>query len=232
MDYLLKALKDAFGLIVGLDGEVYYVVWTSLKVSVAACLLAALIGVPLGMKIAVGRFRGLTCVLLLLNTLMALPTVVVGLFLYGLLGRRGPLGALQGLYTPAGIISGELLLALPIVANLTVSAVSGLDPRLFLTCKSLGASPRQQAWMILAEGRFAIMAAIVAAFGRVIGEVGIAMMIGGNIKGFTRTMTTAIALETSKGEFELGLALGILLLLVALIVNVALQMLQRSKADE
>ncbi|KPJ51862.1 MAG: ABC transporter permease [Planctomycetes bacterium DG_58] len=232
MDYLFKAFRDAFGLIVGLDGEVYYVVWTSLKVSLAACLLAALIGVPLGMKIALARFRGRTCVLLLLNTLMALPTVVVGLFLYGLLGRRGPLGALEILYTPAGIILGEFILALPIVANLTVSAVKGLDPRLLLTCKSLGASPGQEARMILVEARYAVTAAIVAAFGRVIGEVGIAMMVGGNIKGFTRTMTTAIALETSKGEFELGLALGILLLLVALIVNVALQMLQRSKADD
>ena len=232
MDYLLQALKDAFGLIVGLDGEVYYVVWTSLKVSVVACLVAAAIGVPLGMKIALGRFRGRWCVLLLLNTLMALPTVVVGLFLYGFLGRRGPLGALEILYTPAGIILGELILALPIVTNLTISAVNGLDPRLFLTCKSLGASPGQEKWMILREGRFAVIAAVVAAFGRVIGEVGIAMMVGGNIKGFTRTMTTAIALETSKGEFELGLAIGMLLLLVALVVNIALQRLQRTKADD
>ena len=126
---------------------------------------------------------------------------------------------------------GELILALPIVTNLTVSAVSGLDPRLFLTCRSLGASARQQAWMILCEGRFAVTAAIVAAFGRVIGEVGIAMMIGGNIKGFTRTMTTAIALETSKGEFELGLALGMLLLLTAFVVNAGLWRLHRSGTD-
>lgn len=227
VDDLFEASRAAFRLIVSLDPDVYYVVWTSLNVSVMACLLAAMAGIPLGLVIALGRFPGRGLTLLLLNTLMALPTVVVGLLLYAFLGRRGPLGALGLLYTPGGIILGELLLALPIVANLTVSAVKGLDPRVVLTCKSLGASPRQQAWMILREGRFAVMAAIVAAFGRVIGEVGIAMMIGGNIKGFTRTMTTAIALETSKGDFELGLALGMLLLLVALVVNAVLHRLQR-----
>jgi len=226
MDYLSKAAVSAFRLIVSLDPEVYYVVWTSLKVSLTACLLAALAGIPLGIAVARGTFTGKGAVLLILNTLMALPTVVVGLFLYAFLSRRAPLGRLGLLYTPAGIILGQFILALPIVTNLTVSAVNGLDPRLFLTCKSLGASRRQQGWMILREGRFAVTAAVVAAFGRLIGEVGVAMMIGGNIKGFTRTMTTAIALETSKGEFELGLALGILLLLTALLVNAALQKLR------
>ena len=228
MDYFATAIAAAFRLIVSFDAEVYYVVWTSLRVATAACALAALVGIPLGLTIALRRFRGREAVLLVLNTLMALPTVVVGLFLYALLGRRGPLGALGLLYTPAGIVLGEFVLALPIVTNLTVSAVKGLDPRLVLTCRSLGASARQQAWTILREGRFAVMAAVVAGFGRVIGEVGVAMMIGGNIQGFTRTMTTAIALETSKGEFEMGLALGILLLLVALAANAALRRLQRT----
>jgi len=225
--YLFEATARAFGLIVGLDREVYYVVWTSLRVVVAACALAALGGVPLGLTIALRRFRGRGVVLLALNTAMALPTVVVGLLLYAFLSRRGPLGALGLLYTPAGIILGEFVLALPIVTNLTVAAIRGLDPRVVLTCKSLGASARQQAWMVLGEARYAVMAAIVAGFGRVLSEIGIAMMIGGNIAGFTRTMTTAIALETSKGEFELALALGILLLLVALVVNAALHRLQR-----
>ena len=228
MDSLLTAFAAAFRLIVGLDAEVYYVAWTSLRVATTACALAVVVGVPLGVTIALRRFWGREMLLLALNTLMALPTVVVGLFLYALLGRRGPLGALELLYTPLGIVLGEFLLALPIVANLTVAAVKTLDPRLVLTCKSLGASPRQQAWMVVREGRFAVMAAVVAGFGRVIGEVGVAMMIGGNIQGFTRTMTTAIALETSKGEFEMGLALGILLLLVALVANAALRRLQRT----
>ena len=228
MDYFTKALAAACRLIFSFDPEVYYVVWTSLRVAAAACVLAAAAGIPLGLTIALRRFRGRQAVLLVLNTLMALPTVVVGLFLYALLGRRGPLGVLALLYTPMGIVLGEFVLALPIVTNLTIAAVHGLDPRLLLTCRALGASPRQQAWTILREGRYAVMAAVVAGFGRVIGEVGVAMMLGGNIQGFTRTMTTAIALETSKGEFEMGLALGLLLLLVALAANAVLQRLQRA----
>jgi tungstate transport system permease protein len=230
LDYLVKAFYAALNLIFTFDPEVFFIVYTSLKVSIWAIFIGANLGVPLGLLIALKGFRGKEVVLLLINTLMALPTVVVGIFLYVLLSRRGPLGSLGLLYTPKGIILGEFLLALPIIVNLTISAVQGLDPRLFLTCKSLGASTRQEAWMILKEARFAVIAAIVAAYGRMIGEVGIAMIIGGNIKGFTRTMTTAIALETSKGEFELGLALGMLLLFVALGVNVIFRILQREEA--
>ena len=228
MDYFLKALAAAWRLIAGFDPDVYRVAWTSLRIAATACVLAALAGVPLGLTIALRRFRGRGVVLLVLNTLMALPTVVVGLFLYAFLSRRGPLGGLGLLYTPWAIILGEVVLALPIVTNLTVAAVNGLDRRLLLECRALGASTRQQGWLILREGRYAVMAAVVAGFGRVIGEVGVAMMLGGNIAGFTRTMTTAIALETSKGEFELGLALGMLLLLVALAANTALLRLQRA----
>ncbi|NQT85993.1 ABC transporter permease [bacterium] len=227
MDYFIKALRAAFGLITSFDADVYAVAWTTVSVSLMACTLAAALGIPFGLLIALRRFRGRGLVLLLLNTLMALPTVVVGLFLYAVLSRRGPLGGLELLYTQAGIVVGEVLLILPIVTNLTVSAINGLDSRIVLTCRALGASAWQQAVTLVREGRFAVMAAVVTAFGRVIGEVGVAMMIGGNIKGFTRTMTTAIALETSKGEFELALALGLLLLLVALIVNALLRFLQR-----
>jgi len=229
MDYLLRSLAEAGRLLARFDPEVWLVVWTSLKVSVAAAVLASLVGVPAGVWVALHRFRGRGALLLLLNTLMALPTVVVGLFVYGLVGRRGPLGELGMLFTPAGIVAGEFLLALPIIANLTISAVKALDPRLFVTCRTLGARGVQEALMILREGRYGIVAAVVAGFGRVIAEVGVAMMIGGNIKGFTRTMTTAIALETSKGEFELGLALGIVLLAVAFAVNILLYGLQVRK---
>ncbi len=158
---------------------------------------------------------------------MALPTVVVGLFVYGFISRRGPLGSLGLLFTPTGVVIGEVILAWPIITNLTVAAVKGLDPRLFRTCKTLGANRFQESWMIFREGRFGIMAAVVAGFGRVIAEGGVAMMLGGNLTWYTRTMTTAIALETSKGEFALGLALGIVLLSVALAVNGALSLLQR-----
>ncbi len=226
MDYLFRTLVSAWGLLTAFDPEVYAIVWTSLKVSVTSALLASILGVPAGVAIALGRFRGRRLVLLLLNTLMALPTVVVGLFMYGLVGRRGPLGELGLLFTPQGIVLGETILALPIIVNLTISAVQAMDARLLATCRTLGGRRRDEALMVIREGRYGIMAAIVAGFGRVVGEVGVAMMLGGNIKGYTRTMTTAIALETSKGEFELGLALGIVLLGVAFVVNAGLYGLQ------
>lgn len=229
MNFLLGSLYEACRLIFGFDQEVFLIVWTSLKVSMSAVLFATVVGVPLGLLVALKKFWAKPALLVILNTLMALPTVVVGLFFYALLSRRGPLGDLGMLFTPAGIALGLFVLALPMVVNLTVSAIQGLDNRLFLTCKLLGATVVQQTWMILREARFAVMAAIVVAFGRVISEVGIAMMLGGNIRGLTRTMTTAIALETSKGEFELGLALGLLLLTVAFAVNAALFLLQRRK---
>jgi tungstate transport system permease protein len=217
----------ACGCLAGFDPEVWLVLWTSLKISSLAAVLAAVAGVPLGMAIALGRFRGRGAVLLALNTSMALPTVVVGLFVYALIGRRGPLGALGLLFTPSGIVLGEFLLAVPIAASYSLNAVQALDPRLFQTIRSLGTSRWRETGIIVREARFGIVAALVASFGRTIAEVGVAMMLGGNIKGFTRTMTTAIALETSKGEFELGLALGVFLLAVALVVNAGLFALQR-----
>jgi tungstate transport system permease protein len=229
VSFFLDSLLAAFHLIVGFDAEVYLIAWTSLKVSVVGASLASLTGVPLGLLIAFTEFRGKRGVLLALNTLMSLPTVVIGLIFYGLLSRQGPLGDLGMLFTPAGVSLGLFVLALPLIANLSIAAVHGLDPRLALTCRALGATPLQQAWMIVKEARFAVICAIVVGFGRVISEVGIAMMLGGNIKGFTRTLTTAIALETSKGEFELGLALGMFLLIIAFGVNGLLFLFQRAK---
>ena len=230
MGYFIDSFYAALKLIVTFDPEIYFVVWTSLKVSVLAAFCAAVVGVPAGIVIALNDFRGKQGVLLILNTLMALPTVVVGLIFYGLISRRGVLGDCDLLFSPAGISLGLFALAVPIVVNLTIAAIQGLDSRLFLTCRSLGATHGQQAWMILKEARFAVTAGVVMAFGRVVSEVGIAMMLGGNIRGYTRTMTTAIALETSKGEFELGLALGLVLLTVAFAVNGALFVLQRRSA--
>ncbi|PLX40064.1 MAG: ABC transporter permease [Deltaproteobacteria bacterium] len=227
MGYLSDSAAVAADLIFGFDPEVYGIVLTSLKVSVSATVAASLIGVPLALLIALNNFWGKGLLRLLLNTLMALPTVVVGLFVYALIGRAGALGGLGLLFTPAGIILGETLLALPIITNLTLVAVETLDPRFFKTCRSLGGSAVRTARAALYEARLGILAALVAGFGRVVAEVGVAMILGGNIKGFTRTMTTAIALETSKGEFALGLALGVLLLLVALLVNGALFALRR-----
>jgi tungstate transport system permease protein len=229
LGFIAEGFVTAIKMIFDFDPEVYFVVWTSLSVSAQAISLAALVGIPLGLLIALRDFKGKQAVVLGLNISMALPTVVVGLLFYAFLSRRGPLGELGMLFTPAGMTLGLFTLALPLVVNLSLAAIQGLDRRLMLTCKLLGATPRQQAWMILKEARFAVMAAIVVAFGRVISEVGIAMMLGGNISGLTRTMTTAIALETSKGEFELGLALGFFLLVVASVVNGLLFLLQRRR---
>ena len=227
MDYFFYAFGHAFGLIFSFDQEVYSIAWTSIRISTVAILCATVLGVPLGLLISFQDFPGKRLLLQILNTLMALPTVVVGLLLYGMFTRQGPLGAWGILYTPTAVIIGECILVLPIIWNLSITAAESADPRLGPTCKSLGASGLQQGIIFIQEVRFALMAAVVTGFGRAIGEVGVAMMVGGNIAGFTRTMTTAIALETSKGEFEFGLALGILLLLVAFIINIFLQYVQR-----
>jgi len=223
----MQSFANAFQLILALDDDLYFVVWTSLKISVLSVLIAATLCIPLGLLIASSKFPGKAVLQSILNTLMALPTVVVGLLMFGLLGRQGPLGGWGLLYTQTAIVIGQSLLIMPIVLNMVISAANTADPRIRSTSIALGASRFQQNMIFISEVRFAMLAAIVASFGRAIGEVGIAMMLGGNIEGYTRTMTTAIALETSKGEFEFALALGILLLLVAFIVNVFLEKFQK-----
>lgn len=202
-------------------------VWTSLYTSSCAIVFAALLGIPSGLWLGLARFRGRRVLITLLNTLMALPTVVVGLVLFGLFSRQGPLGPLGLLFTPWAMITGQILLATPIVTNYVLSAVTGADDRIINTALTLGGSRLQAARQLLREIRFGVMAALIAGFGRVIAEVGVAMMLGGNIHGVTRTMTTAIALETSKGEFAFGLSLGLVLLGMALLVNLGLNQVQQ-----
>ena len=226
MDYLSVGMRQALIWLVSGHAEVYGIVWTSVHIVVLATTLASLVGVPLGCIIAANTFPGKRLVVSLCNTLLAMPTVVIGLTVYAFLSRRGPLGALGLLFTPWAIIIGDVILALPIVTAFTVAAVQGADPRVRETALSLGANSARAALAVVLEARVAICGAIVAAFGRIIAEVGVAMMLGGNIRGYTRTMTTAIALETSKGDFALGLALGVILLLVAFVVNVTLYVLQ------
>ena len=229
MDYFFAAGLAALRLIIKFDAEVWRIVLTSLAVSLSAVAIAAIPGIPLGVATALWRFPWRPVVRQGLNALMAVPTVVVGLLLYGLLSRRGPLGEYGLLFTPSGMVLGQAVLVLPIIWNLVITAIESTDPRLALTCRLLGANLTQQASLFVREARVAILAAIVMAFGRAIGEVGVAMMLGGNIAGYTRIMTTAIALETGKGEFELALALGVLLLTLALLVNGALGMLARTR---
>ncbi len=227
MSELADSLFTAVELILSFDREVRLTVWTSLYTSFSAIVFAALFGIPAGLWLGIKHFRGRRVVITLLNTLMALPTVVVGLVLFGLFSRQGPAGSLGLLFTPWAMIIGQMLLATPIVVNLVLSAVAGSDKRIMDTALTLGASHFQASVQLLKEIRFGVMAAVIAGFGRVIAEVGVAMMLGGNIRGLTRTMTTAIALETSKGEFAFALALGIVLLGVALIVNLFLNFLQQ-----
>lgn len=227
MDYLYQSLLTAIQLIFGLDHEVQMATWTSLYTSSTAIIFASLFGIPTGLWLGLRSFPGKRILVTLLNTLMALPTVVVGLLLFGFLSRQGPLGDWGLLFTPSAMILGQIVLATPIVANLVLAAVIGADKRILPTLLTLGASPLQVTIQLLKEIRFGVMAAVIAGFGRVIAEVGVAMMLGGNIRGMTRTMTTAIALETSKGEFAFGLALGMILLTLALLVNLGLNFLQQ-----
>lgn len=226
MDFLIQSLGAALHLIWSLDAEMYYIVYVSLYVSFFSTLIATLLGVPLGFLVAVRRFRGKRAVITVLNTMLALPTVVIGLLVYAFLSRNGLLGFLGLLYTPAAIVIGQVILILPWVATFTMAAVSRIDSRYRMTALTLGATGWQASLVVAREARFGILAAIIAAFGRVIAEIGIAMMLGGNIKGFTRTMTTAMALEHNKGEFVLAVALGVVLLSVSLLMNVVMQLAQ------
>jgi len=225
VDYFTGATLGAMQLLLQFNPEVYLIVWTSLKIALIATTLAAILAIPTGIYIAINEFIGKRLLLQLLNTLMAMPTVMIGLIFYGLLSRRGILGDYGLLYTETAVILGEASLILPIIINMTTVAVQSADNRLLPTLKSLGAKQAQLVLPLLIELRYVILAAIITGFGRAIGEVGAAMMLGGNIHGVTRTMTTAIALETSKGDFVLGLALGIVLLSVAFSVNFILQQL-------
>jgi tungstate transport system permease protein len=227
MDYILDGFRKALYLIFSLDREVFSAVLISLRVSFTAIVFATVVGLPLGFCVSIRDFRAKRLTVTVLNTLMALPTVVVGLMIYSLISRRGPLGSLNLLYTPGAMIMGQFVLATPIIAALTISAIHGVDEKVAATALTLGASGRQAASMVLLEARFGLLAAIIAGFGRIIGEVGAAMMLGGNIRRATRTISTAIALQTNMGEFDVGIALGIILLIVAFLINVLFHYFQR-----
>ena len=219
MDFYLESLWRAAQLLSRLDPEIRDIAMRSVRISASATLLAAGVGVPLGACVALAQFRGKKALVTTLSTLMGLPTVIVGLLLYGLLSRQGSLGALGLLFTPSAIIVAEWLLSLPIITRLTIAAVEAVDPRVHATALTLGASRLQAYLKVLGEARAAVAAAVVTGFGRAISEVGAAMIVGGNIRGVTRTLTTAVALETSKGNFSFALALGLILLSIFFVLN-------------
>ena len=212
MNLIFDSIVSAIQLVFSLDAELFSIVGVSLTVSGASTMVAAILGVPAGFVIAFRDFSAKRLLVTVLNTLLALPTVVIGLLVYSLISRRGVLGSLDLLYTQKAIVIGQIILILPVVTIFTIAAISRIDERYRKTAMTLGANPWQTAWVVFKEARFGIVAAIIAAFGRVIAEVGISMMLGGNIKGFTRTMTTAMALEYDKGAFTLAVALGMILL--------------------
>jgi tungstate transport system permease protein len=227
MDTILQGFASALRLITHLNPELLRIIFLSLEVSGLALVVATILGLPLGAFLALKPlpFRGV--LLSLLNTGMGLPPVVVGLFLYLILSRSGPLGFLALLYSPPAMIIGQAILSFPIVASLTHAAIVGVDPSIRLAAQTLGATPWQEAVTVVREARYGVGAAVIAGFGRVSAEVGVVLMVGGNIANYTRVMTTTIALETDKGNFDLGIALGLILLTLSLMVNVALRAVQR-----
>jgi tungstate transport system permease protein len=209
------------------DPEVWEITLLSLQVSTIATLISLLIGLPFGTWLALGSFRGRSFLLSIVNTGMALPPVVVGLVVAMTLWRSGPLGGLRLIYTPVAIIIAQTIISAPVVMGLTAAALAALDPRLQQQLLGLGASRPQMIWMLWREARLPLLAALMAGFGSVISEVGASMMVGGNIRGQTRVLTTAIVLETSKGEFEKALALSALLLILTYLINLALTLIQQ-----
>ena len=219
MSEIAAAFQAAVHLLVSRDRDTLAAVGLSFEAPLASTTVATVIGAPLGLLTGALAWRGRGALQALLQSLLAVPTVVVGLVLYMLLSRRGPLGSLDLLFTPLALILGQVVLALPVVAAHTAAAARALDPRAVETARALGAGRMQLLWTVASELRAPLVAAIAAAFGRVISEVGVAMMVGGNIRGQTRTMTTAIALETGKGDFALAIALGLVLLAASLLLN-------------
>ena len=229
MDVLVEGVRQAFGLLLGGDREILSVLWLSLQVSGTATVIALLLGIPAGAVLALTRFPGRTLVVSAVNTGMGLPPVVVGLFVTILLWRSGPFGNLEILYTPAAIILAQAVIAAPIVTGITLAAVQNVPAKFRLQLIALGASRAQMVWITLREARLPVLAAVMAGFGGVISEIGASMMVGGNIKGQTRTLTTAMVLETGKGNFEIAIALSILLMVLVFGVNWALTAIQQRR---
>jgi len=227
MDLILEGLKKAFWLLITFDPEVMGITFLSLQVSGSATLISLFIGISIGTTVALSRFPGRRVVVSLINTGMALPPVVVGLFVTIFLWRNGPLGVLGVLYTPTAMIIAQTVIATPIVMGITLAAIQQLPQKLRLQILALGATPIQMVWILIKEAKLPLLAAVMAGFGGVISEVGASIMVGGNIKGYSRVLTTATVMETSRGNFDVAIALGIILLLLAYFINLILTQIQQ-----
>jgi len=229
VDLIVDGVIQAFHLLVSGDPEVIQITLLSLKISGAATLISTCIGVLAGTVIALIRFPGRSVIVTLVNTGMGLPPVVVGLFVTILIWRSGPLGSIGLLYTPAGMVIAQTIIAAPIITGITLSAMQHLPGRLRLQILALGATRRQMVWLLMKEARLPLLTGVMAGFGGVISEIGASMMVGGNIKGYTRVLTTATVMETGKGNFAIAIALGVILLILALAVNFILTAIQQRK---
>ena len=227
MDIIIEGIKQAFILLFTLDPEVLGITWLSLKISGTATFLSMFLGVSVGTAVALTQFPGRRFVVSLINTGMGLPPVVVGLFVTIFLWRNGPLGFLEILYTPTAIIIAQTVIATPIVMGISLAAIQNLPANLRLQILALGATRLQMVWILVKEARLPLLAAVMAGFGGVISEVGASIMVGGNIKGYSRVLTTATVMETGKGNFDIAMALGIILLLLAFAVNAILTQIQQ-----
>ena len=227
MDIIIEGIKQAFILLFTFDPEVLGITWLSLKVSGTATFISLLIGVSVGTVVALTQFPGRRLVVSLINTGMGLPPVVVGLFVTIFLWRNGPLGFLEILYTPTAIIIAQSVIATPIVMGISLAAIQNLPANLRLQILALGATRLQMVWILVKEAKLPLLAAVMAGFGGVISEVGASIMVGGNIKGYSRVLTTATVMETGKGNFDIAMALGIILLLLSFAVNAILTQIQQ-----
>ena len=227
MDFLLNGFTEAFNLLLNGNLETYSAIKATLYTSSVSILFAVLVGFPLGFILGFYDFRGRKILRLLSDTALAMPTVAIGLILYAFITRNGPLGSLNLLFTLKAVMLGQFVLALPIIISLTASVVENMEKKHYLTILNLRLAPAKLVFCVLYELRYALMVVIATAYGRIVAEVGVAMMIGGNIKYFTRTITTAVSLETKKGEFAMGIALAMVLIFIAFLVNLAIFALKK-----
>jgi tungstate transport system permease protein len=227
MELIWQGIARAFELVFGFDAEVWAITWLSLKISGSATFISLVLGVPLGVALALVRFPGRDTIIALINTGMGLPPVVVGLFVSIFLWRSGPLGFMELIYSPTAMVIAQVIIAFPIVAGLSLASFQALDPKLALQLLGIGASKPQLLWLLCKEARLPLLAAVMAGFGGVISEVGASMMVGGNIRGETRVLTTATVLETGKGNFDVAIALGLILLALTFAINFFLTRIQQ-----
>ncbi len=227
MNDLVQGFIKAFELIITLDPEVMEITGRTLMIALSSCIISTMFCLPLGSLIHFKRFAGKRILINVIQTFYSIPTVVVGLLVFLFFSRIGPLGVFDLMFTPTIMVIGQIILISPIVLGLVIAALSGVEKGVFETASSLGASRIQATLQVIREARYAILSAVTMGFGRAISEVGLALMVGGNIRGYTRVITTAISLETSRGDVELSIALGIILILMALLVNIVLNRLQQ-----